>query len=71
MNICRYHTGVFYLSHTAQMSSGSHQQEAAENLEAIEQVRLNMDAALQLIDNGEYEPAIEHLTAVIEVSVLS
>lgn len=50
------------------MSSGSHQQEAAENLEAIEQVRLNMDAALQLIDNGEYEPAIEHLTAVIEVT---
>ena len=67
--ICRYHTGVFYLSCTAQMSSGSHQQEAAEKLEAIEQVRLNKDAARQLIENREYEPAIKHLTAVIEVSV--
>jgi DnaJ family protein C protein 3 len=50
------------------MSSGSHQQEAAENLEAIEQVRLNKDAARQLIENREYEPAIKHLTAVIEVT---
>ena len=50
------------------MSKGSHQEEAAENLDAIKQVRGNLEAARELVEEGQYEPAIDHLTAVIEVN---